>query len=129
MNKTFFSVAIMMAITIVFVIGCSKNNETTLAATTTPITATCDTVNMKYLANVLPIIQTNCYSCHGNGNASGGATLDSYTSLKKYAANGYLVGNITHAPGYVGMPYNQPKMDSCSINKIISWVKNGALNN
>jgi len=93
-------------------------------------TTSCDTVNMKYATDVLPILQAHCYSCHGSNTAgSGGISLDSYSNLKTYASGGFLVGNITHAPGYIGMPYGQPKMDDCTINKIIDWVQRGALNN
>jgi hypothetical protein len=46
-----------------------------------------------------------------------------------YADNGDLIGNITHAPGHVPMPYGLPKLPDCEINKFIDWVNNGALNN
>jgi hypothetical protein len=29
----------------------------------------------------------------------------------------------------VAMPYGLPKMDDCSINKILDWINRGALNN
>ena len=113
-------------------LSCSKQNEGNLTPVV-PVTppSACDTSNMKYTANVLPILQANCYSCHGSGSTggSGGISLDGYAAIKRWADNGTLVGTITHADGFVAMPYGKPKLDTCSINKIISWVKNGAQNN
>src|SRR3954462_11463250 len=112
--------------------GCSKTNEETLSngstGNTGGNTGNCDTVNMKYATNIQPIIQANCYSCHGNGQAESGISLDSYTKLKQQANNGNLIGVITHAAGYPPMPYNLPKLSDCDINKIKDWVERGAPN-
>lgn len=110
------------------IVGCSKASEDMLKPST-PVT--CDTVNMQYARDVLPILQANCFSCHGNGSTggSGGISLDGYENLKVWADNGILVGNITHSPGYVPMPYQGAKLPDCEINKIIAWVNRGALNN
>lgn len=89
----------------------------------------CDTVNMKYVANVQPILQANCYSCHGNGQANGGVTLDNYAGVKAVADNGKLIGVITHAPGFPPMPKGGAKLSDCNINKIRSWINRGAQNN
>jgi hypothetical protein len=109
-----------------FALSCSKTSEDKLGSGG----STCDTVNMKYSTDVVPILQANCYSCHGEGNTagSGGISLDGYVNLKKYADDGYLRGNITHAPGFIGMPFGKPKMDDCSINKIIDWINRGSQN-
>jgi uncharacterized membrane protein len=112
----------------VLVISCSKSSEDKLNSNTG---STCDTVNMKYTTDVVPILQANCYSCHGEGNTagSGGISLDSYDNLKQYADNGILAGNITHAAGYVAMPYGLPKLPDCEINTILDWINRGSQNN
>jgi hypothetical protein len=112
----------------VLVISCSKSSEDKLNGNTG---STCDTVNMKYTTDVVPILQANCYSCHGEGNTagSGGISLDSYDNLKQYADNGILAGNITHAAGYVAMPYGLPKLPDCEINTILDWINRGSQNN
>lgn len=127
MNK----LLIILAITVVSIIGCSKTNEQTESRnnSTGGNTGTCDTVNMKYAANVQPIIQANCYSCHGNGQAEGGISLDTYTKLKQRVDNGTLINVITHASGFQPMPKGLPKLSDCNINKIRSWVARGAPNN
>ncbi len=105
--------------------SCSNDNKDQLEPTT------CDTVNMKYSVDIVPILDHYCYGCHGNGNTggSGGINLQDFKTLKGYAENGQLYGNISHAPGYIGMPYGQAKMPDCEINKILDWINQGAPNN
>lgn len=106
--------------------SCTKGSQDVLSGGTT-----CDTAGMKYATDVVPILQANCYTCHGNGNTagSGGILLEGYANLKPYAVNGDLVGNITWAPGHNDMPFGGAKLPNCEINTIIDWVNNGALNN
>jgi hypothetical protein len=131
MKKQVLIAILTVAIPALFVNGCTKANEEDLTKIPGGDSSVCDTVNMKYVEDVVPILQENCYGCHGVGNTggSGGILLEGYSNLKVYAENGQLVGNITHAPGYIGMPYGQPKMDDCSINKIIDWVNQGSPDN
>lgn len=126
-NGLFFLTGILILIEIMT--ACSKTSEDQLTASL-PVTI-CDTVGMKYSTNIVPILQANCYSCHGNGSTggSGGISLDGYANLQKWANNGYLVGNITHASGYVAMPYGGGKLSDCDINKIIAWIHQGEPNN
>jgi hypothetical protein len=127
--KIRFAVILLFISTSLFLaISCSKSSEDKLQNNGG---GSCDTTDMKYTANVLPILQANCYSCHGNGNTagSGGISLDGYANLKQYADNGFLAGNITHSPGYVGMPYGLPKLPDCEINTILDWINRGAQNN
>ena len=129
MTKTWFKLIGSGCLILLFVYGCTKENEEKLSSSTG--TTTCKTDSMSYSANVLPIMQSYCFSCHGNGSTggSGGINLQGYDNLKPYVDNGKLVGNITHAPGYVPMPYGQPKMPDCEINQIVAWVNQGAKDN
>jgi cbb3-type cytochrome c oxidase subunit III len=129
MIKTWFKLIGSACLILLFVYGCTKENEEKLSNSTAP--TTCHTDSMSYSNNVLPIMQSYCFSCHGNGNTggSGGINLEGYDNLKPYVDNGKLVGNITHAPGYVPMPFGQPKMPDCEVNQIVAWVNQGAKNN
>lgn len=126
MKPKFLMVSLVICATVLYLSGCSKESEDKLAGTTT-----CDTTSISYSLQVVPILQTNCYECHGSGNTagSGGIDLGSYTNLKVYADNGYLVGNVSHAPGYIGMPYGRPMLPSCEVNTIAAWVHQGTKNN
>jgi uncharacterized membrane protein len=130
MKKPFSSWLTYVIISIL-VAACSKSNEVAQmqkSANGTTI-ASCDTANMQFSTNVLPILQANCYSCHGNGRTENGVSLDGYENVKKQADNGKLIGTITHAAGYPPMPNNLPKLSDCDINKITDWMDRGAINN
>ena len=91
----------------------------------------CKTDSLSYSKDIVPILENYCYGCHGNGSTagSGGILLEGYSNLIVQADNGKLVGNITHAPGFVPMPFGQPKMPDCEISKIVGWVDQGTLDN
>lgn len=132
MKKTISILFVLSSITLIGIISCSKQSADTLTTTpTTPVTSQCDTSAVKYSADISVILQNNCYSCHGSGSTggSGGILLEGYSNLKKWADNGILVGNVTHASGFVAMPYGQAKLPDCQVNKIVAWVHQGALNN
>lgn len=120
-----------MALISMLILSCSKDNEQELTENglNGGNNSSCDTVNIKFATGVVPILQANCYSCHGNGYAESGVTLDNYNSVRSLATNGTLLGVITHAAGYPKMPYNGAKLSDCNINKIRSWINNGAQNN
>jgi hypothetical protein len=123
-NSKLLSILVFICITVA---SCSKDNEQEI--TDNPGGGTCDTVNVKYATGVVPILQANCYSCHGNGASEGGVSLDNYNAVRTRADNESLLGSITHASGHSPMPKNGAKLSDCNINKIRSWVNNGALNN
>ncbi len=112
---------------IVIAVSCSKSSEEDLRSSTPPIS--CDTVNMTYAADVMPVLKANCYSCHGNGGNSGGVNLDTYDNVKDEADDGALLGTITHASGYPPMPANGGKLSDCDINIIRDWINRGAPDN
>ena len=129
MKKIILSGLLSVAILIAGLTGCSKQNEAALTAKTG--TTTCDTTKVSYSTQIVPILQAYCYECHGNGTdaGSGGILLQGYSSLLTWANNGYLVGCVTHAPGYVPMPYGLPALPACEMNTIVAWVHQGANNN
>ena|ERR1700676_5236010 len=94
----------------------------------------CDTANISYANDIVPILRNNCYTCHSEQNKveSGGLILEGHGPLAFWAAGGtnsILVGVISHKQGFIPMPYLEPKMDSCSINKIVAWVIAGTPDN
>ena len=126
MKKTTFVVAAMLCTTLIIAVSCSKNSEDQLSPQTP---GGCDTTNSTYSADVAPILQANCYSCHGNGANKGGVKLDAYSNVKDEAQDGALLGTISHASGYPPMPEGGAKLSDCDINTIKSWIDNGAQNN
>ncbi len=90
---------------------------------------TCNTNEMSYTNNVLPILQDNCYSCHNQASNQGGVTLEGYSNLKIYVDNGKLLGVIKHQSGFPQMPQGQPQLEQCQIDKMEAWVNQGSPNN
>ena len=101
----------------------AKNNSCVASS------ANCDTVNVTYSASVAPVLKTYCVGCHSAASPSAGIDLSTYAVVKVQAANGRLVGSITHAVGYKPMPSATSKLGSCEINQIQAWVTKGMLNN
>jgi hypothetical protein len=91
----------------------------------------CITDNMSLQNNIEPILERNCYVCHSvaAGPGNGNVTLEGYSELIKYVNSGQLVGAINHDSEYSPMPQNAPKLGTCDIQKIESWVSDGAPDN
>lgn len=88
-----------------------------------------DVSNMSLSADIAPILNTNCFSCHASSQAQGGIDLENYNSLKTVAQNGRLSGAVNHLPGYSQMPPSGYKLTVCELQKIDAWIEQGALNN
>lgn len=106
--------------------GCYYDNEATLY----PESANCDaTTVVAFSADVMPILNLRCNSCHAGTSPSGGIKLNTYPEVIKYVDDGSLMGSIEHASGFSPMPKNGSKMSTCQIQTIQSWIDAGALNN
>ncbi|ANI88431.1 hypothetical protein A9P82_03400 [Arachidicoccus ginsenosidimutans] len=109
--------------------SCSKANETALQQSGG---ITCDTVNMKYQADVLPILTAECYSCHSSQtylSSGSNLNLEDFGILKSEADNGDLLNAIKHTGNVTPMPLNLPQLSDCEINTITDWINNGSKNN
>lgn len=91
----------------------------------------CDTLDVQYASVVQPILDDNgCLDCHNSNFLSeGDIVLDSYESLVEVVESGAFLGAVEHQPGYEPMPYNEPKMDECTINKLKAWINDGMPDN
>ena len=89
----------------------------------------CVATNVSFANTVLPTLRTNCTGCHSGTTPSAGIDLNSYSTVKVQAANGKLVGSISHAAGYIAMPSATVSLSACEISQIKAWVTEGTLNN
>ena len=108
-----------------WLVSCSKESADRLAGNS----ATCDTTNVSYSGQVLPILQDNCYTCHSGSNPVSGIELSDFSVLQSHVKNGDLKSAVTHTGSVIPMPYGLPMLPSCEVNTIVAWVNQGALNN
>ncbi len=92
-------------------------------------TLECDTNNISYSNDIVPILSTNCYQCHDTANNFGNITMDSHATLLVHVDNGRIEGAINHESGFSAMPQGLNKLLDCEIEKIESWIGDGAPNN
>lgn len=97
-------------------------------ATNSSSCGTCDTSLYKFSADIKPIFNNWCVSCHTTGNAGGGYDFSAYAGIASSVTNGRLLGSIEHLTGYSPMPQNGT-LNSCDLTKIQNWVKAGYPNN
>lgn len=94
-----------------------------------PLVTCPDTLNVSFAAKVRPLLQANCFSCHGNGSSLGNVSLDTYDQVMQLATSGRLLGSISHSPGFSPMPLNADKLNNCSITAVGVWIEEGMQNN
>lgn len=116
--------------TLLIIIGlsaCYNRNATDLY----PSSATCDTSVVTYSGTILPIMNQHCAvsGCHTGPSTGNGLNYAQYSGLEVVAANGQLIPAIEHGNTPDPMPKNLPKLDVCTIDKIVRWVNEGYPNN
>ncbi|MBK6619934.1 MAG: hypothetical protein IPG32_03305 [Saprospirales bacterium] len=89
----------------------------------------CDTTGLTFSADIQPILQTNCISCHSGSAPSGNIDYSNYTGVKATITDNSLLGSVTHSYGYSPMPQGANKLSNCDIAILQAWVQSGAPNN
>jgi hypothetical protein len=125
MKNIFYCLAIIASIA--GLNACSYDKAELLYPQTT---SGCDTAGtISFSAKVVPILTTQCYSCHIGAGAGGGIVMGTHAADKAIAVNGKLYGSINHSSGFSPMPKGTPKMSACDIAKIKKWIDSGSPNN
>ncbi len=107
--------------------GCYYDDEETLYALINP--PACDTTNVTYTNDIIPILERECYTCHGSSAPGGGYILNTYTGLSVSVNDGSLLGAVAHETGFSNMPKGGNQLLDCDIQFIRTWINQGALNN
>ncbi len=126
-------ILILLSIVIIAFCGCYNDTIQELY----PNVVLCDTTTVTWTATIQPIMQQNCAvsGCHDAQTQQSNYDFDKYADVKRAVDDksrddlGMMVGTVTHAAGYSQMPSGKPKMDDCTITKIVKWVRDGALEN
>jgi hypothetical protein len=109
--------------------GCYYDNEEYLYP---KVDKGCDTTGVTFSKSILPILQTNCYNCHGareNANLGKGINLEDFNILKQRIGTGEFYSSVVQDNTVLPMPQNGAKLDTCAIRKIKIWIDKGALDN
>lgn len=122
MKKLFLSGIIVAVLASMLFTSCYKKNiEETFPSNG------CDTSNVTFKNVVKPIIDTKCATSGCHMPACNYPDLTVFANVQNIALDSSLINCITRANN--PMPKNLPRLDSCTINKIVSWMNHGAPNN
>jgi mono/diheme cytochrome c family protein len=107
--------------------GCYYDNEEDLYPP--PAVVVCDTSDVSYTAEILPLLQANCTGCHSGSAPSGNVNLEGHANVVAAANSGRLYGTIAHLSGFSPMPKGGSKLPNCQIVKLRAWINAGSPNN
>ncbi len=85
----------------------------------------CDTTSFSFAADVKPIFDLNCVSCHNENISSGNLSLTNYNEISTSILNGNTLDRISRPSGTAGVMPTTGKMDDCNITIIEKWIENG----
>lgn len=102
-----------------------QNEEELFAKTANADPEDCNIGEVTYQANVLPILERHCLTCHDERNGFGNVVLEGIENVRIYANSGQLLGSIDHQPGFSAMPDNGEKLPVCEIEMVRKWIDSG----
>jgi hypothetical protein len=117
----------LIIILILFFVSCYYDNEEALYPS---LSSACDTLNVTFTGSIVPMLGSNCMSCHSNSSASSfgnNIRLQDYSDVKTHATA--VAGSIKHTGSYSPMPKNGGMLKQCLIRQFDIWVSDGMLNN
>lgn len=95
---------------------------------------TCDTTEVLFSRDVLPILKVNCtdLGCHTSSNPNGSIELQNYTGVQNSVTGNKLMNALNQiypSGSSKNMPPSGSKLNACDLNKIQVWINRGALDN
>lgn len=98
-----------------------------------------DGTEIDFENDIGPILENNCWYCHGEDEQESGLRLDRRLSMLKggdsglatvvpgYPEKSYLLDVINHVDEDMAMPSDEDKLDDADIQLIEQWIKQGAV--
>jgi len=88
----------------------------------------CDTINVSFSADVLPLFLNNCVAsgCHNTADAQAGVDLSSYDVVIAVDTT-WIIDAITWNGNVTPMPFGEEQLPSCDIALIEAWIHQGSI--
>ena len=116
---------IVMAVVGASMLVACKTSKKTAETAKVEAAPDCNGTNFSFVADIKPIMERHCTSCHGEGGADG-LNLNNKSDAVKAANKGELLGTIKWHKGYPKMPAGgADQLDKATIDKIECWISNG----
>ena len=110
------------ALATVLLAGCTYDNLESLG----PLGA-CDTFEVSYGMDILPLLADHCQGCHSGAAPSAGIGFEEHSEIALQAEN--MLDRMGRAPGDDLLMPQSGKLDSCSIALFSAWINAGKPNN
>ena len=103
-------------------VGCAYDDLESLG---TPFD--CDTFDVQYGADVLPLVTEHCQGCHSGGSPSAGIAFEEHADVAQFAD--LMLDRMDRDPGDPELMPQSGKLDTCSIALFSAWIDAGKPNN
>ena len=94
------------------------------------------TATVSFSADVLPILQSRCFNCHGGNEVEEGLNMTTFAGLMAGSENGPVIVPGDSANSLLAelvisqeMPKRGPKLTPPQVQIIVDWINQGALEN
>ncbi len=111
-------------------------SPTLIIPTTPPTEASAQTGTVSFANDVVPILQSRCWNCHGGDRTEEGLNLTTFAGILAGSENGPVIipgdaDNSLLAEQVVSqeMPKRGPKLTPPQVQVILDWINQGALEN
>lgn len=111
-------------------------SPTLVIPTTPPTEASAQTGTVSFTNDVVPILQSRCWNCHGGDRTEEGLNLTTFAGILAGSENGPVIipgdaDNSLLAEQVVSqeMPKRGPKLTPPQVQVILDWINQGALEN
>ncbi len=111
-------------------------SPTVVIPTTPPTEASAQTATVSFANDVVPILQSRCWNCHGGDKTEEGLNLTTFAGIFAGSENGPVIvpgdaDNSLLAEQVVSqeMPKRGPKLTPPQVQVILDWINQGALEN
>lgn len=118
---------LLISIIVLLAVSCYYDSEEALYPS---LTSACDTTGVTFSGTVVPLLSSNCFSCHSNATAASfgnNIKLENYADVKANAVA--VAGSVKQTGGYSPMPKNGGKLKDCSIIQFDIWISKGMPDN